>query len=166
MRTLRKHAPLAHPLPLPGQPACLPASQPASQPAAFSEQPSFYDAVPNPFFRSPFAGANERARECICVHDRTVQKNNKDTRHNEELRAPRLGDNYREPTLQPSKGLNVKCYTSRHHHGSFYRNVRARARAAFAPSSCPPPPPPAQVLSSVPRMIPEHRDKQRAPRRS
>jgi len=65
------------------------------------------------------------ARACIRAHARTVQKNNKDTRHNEELRAPRLGDNYREPTLQPSKGLNVKCYTSRHHHGSFYGNARA-----------------------------------------
>lgn len=49
----------------------------------------------------------------VRVYACTVQKNNKDTRHNEDLKAPRLGDNYREPTLQPSKGLNVKRYTSR-----------------------------------------------------
>ncbi|KAF7405790.1 hypothetical protein HZH68_005159 [Vespula germanica] len=54
-----------------------------------------------------------------------VQRNNKDVRHNEDLKAPRLGDNYREPTLQPSKGLNVKRYTFQHHYGSFYALANA-----------------------------------------
>lgn len=39
-------------------------------------------------------------------------------------------DNYREPTLQPSKGLNVKRYTSGHHYGSFYAPA---TRGSFSP---------------------------------
>ena len=60
-----------------------------------------------------------------------TERNNKDARRNEDLKAPRLGDNYREPTLQPSKGLNVKRYTSRHHYGSFYAPA---TRGSFLPT--------------------------------
>lgn len=73
--------------------------------------------------------ASSRAR----VHVR-VQRNNKDARHNEDLKAPRLGDNYREPTLQPSKGLNVKRYTFRHHYGSFYAQATRGSSPPLAPS--------------------------------
>jgi len=142
MRTLRKHA-------TPPPPTSQPASQLASQPASrLLGATVFLRRRAEPFFplalcrgerTRTLVCARARTRACICVHARTVQKNNKDTRHNEELRAPRLGDNYREPTLQPSKGSNVKCYTSRHHHGSFYGN----ARATFAPPT--PPPPPARA---------------------
>lgn len=47
----------------------------------------------------------------FCVCDIGTERKQECSRCNEDLKAPRFGDNYREPTLQPSKGLNVKRYT-------------------------------------------------------
>lgn len=49
---------------------------------------------------------------------RGALRNNKDVfalERNEDLKAPRLGDNYREgKSLQPSKGLNVETLCGEH----------------------------------------------------
>lgn len=91
-----------------------------------------------PFFPLSLRGERTCTLAYIHVHA-PVQKNNKDTRHNEDLKAPHRDDNYREPTLQPSKGLNVKRYTSQHHYSSFYGNVHSTfSRCSFYSLHFPP----------------------------